>query len=33
MTTITDHSAATVHERVDTLGWDDLGGQLDSRGF
>jgi hypothetical protein len=33
MTTITDHSAATVHERVDTLDWDDLGGQLDSRGF
>jgi hypothetical protein len=33
MTTITDHSAATVHERVDTLDWDNLGGQLDSRGF
>jgi hypothetical protein len=33
MTTITDHSAATVHERVDTLDWDDLGRQLDDRGF
>jgi hypothetical protein len=33
MTTITDHSAATIHERVDTLHWDDLGRQLDDRGF
>jgi hypothetical protein len=33
MTTITDHSAATVHERVDTFDWDDLGRQLDDRGF
>jgi hypothetical protein len=33
MTTITDHSAATIHDRVDTLDWDDLGRQLDGRGF
>jgi len=33
MTTITDQCATTIHERVDALAWDDLGGQLDSRGF
>ncbi len=33
MTTITGHRAATIHERVDALAWDDLGDQLDGRGF
>jgi hypothetical protein len=33
MTTITDRPAATIHERVDTLDWEDLGAQLDGRGF
>jgi hypothetical protein len=33
MTPITDRSSATIHERVDTLDWDDLGRQLDGRGF
>jgi hypothetical protein len=33
MTTITDRSAATIQERVDTLDWEDLGAQLDGRGF
>jgi uncharacterized protein len=33
MTTITDRSAATIHDRVDTLDWDDVGAQLDGRGF
>jgi hypothetical protein len=33
MTTITDHCAATIHERVEMLDWDALGHQLDSRGF
>jgi hypothetical protein len=32
MTTITDH-VATIRERVNALAWDDLGEQLDSRGF
>jgi hypothetical protein len=33
MTTITNRPAATIHDRVDTLDWDDLGAQLDGRGF
>jgi hypothetical protein len=33
MTAITDPRARSIHERVDALAWDDLGDQLDSRGF
>ncbi len=33
MMTITGPRAVTMHERVDALAWDDLGDQLDSRGF
>lgn len=32
-TPTTDHAGATIQERVDALAWDDLGEQLDSRGF